>query len=148
MIFPWKNICFSRELANQRAALDRCWTTHVWPTDCLSAQQAYQCKITKSTVMATQNLRLFWREIAYPPASCEVDYLFWNTRKYWVGKIENKLRVESEEKLLAHGVCLFTKPGNISDLKVLKTKLGSGKIMHFCVYLNFHTNEFPKFALI
>ena len=26
-IFPWKNLYCSRELANHRAALDRCWTT-------------------------------------------------------------------------------------------------------------------------
>jgi len=43
-------------------------------------------------------------------------------------------------------VCLFTKPCNISDLKDLKKILGSAKTMHFCVYLNFHTKEFPKFG--
>ena len=39
-----------------------------------STTQVNQSKITQSTSMATQmQLEVFWREIAWPPASCEAE---------------------------------------------------------------------------
>ena len=96
---------------------------HVWPTDCLSAPQAYQCKITKSTVMATQ-MQL---EVILARNRIPTDVL-WSRLPFLkyteiLGR-ENWERVKSRiggETTRAR-VCLFTKPCNMSDLKDLKKK--------------------------
>ena len=122
---------------------------YVWPTDRLSAPQAYQCKITKSTVMATQmqlEVILARNRTATGVLWSRIPVLIYAEilgRENWE---QVKSRIGGEATRAR--VCLFTKPCNMSDLKVLTTKLGSAKTIHFCVYLNFHTKEFPKFALI
>ena len=122
---------------------------YVRPTDRLSAPQAYQCKITKSTGMATQmqlEVILARNHIATGVLWSRIPVLIYTeilSRENWE-QVNSRFGGEATRAR----VCLFTKPCNISELKVLKTKLGSGKTMHFCGYLNFDTNEFPKFALI
>ena len=122
---------------------------YVWQTDCLSAPQAYQCKKTKSTVMATQmqlEVILAGNRIATGVLWSRIPFLIYTeilSRENWE---QVKSRIGGEATRAR--VYLFTKPCNMSDVKDLKRKLGSAKTMHFCVYLNFHTNEFPKFALI
>ena len=42
--------------------------------DHLSAPQVYQCRISQSTGIPNKcNSRLFWREITWPPMSCEAE---------------------------------------------------------------------------
>ena len=96
---------------------------HVWPTDCLSAPQAYQCKITKSTVMATQmqlEVILARNRIATGVLWSRLPFLKYTEilgRENWE-QVKSRIGGEATRAL----VCLFTKPCNMSDLKDLKKK--------------------------
>ena len=101
---------------------------HVWPTDCLSAPQAYQCQITKSTVMATQmqlEVILARNRIATGVLWSRLPFLKYTEilgRENWE-QVKSRIGGEATRAL----VCLFTKPCNMSDLKDLKKKARFGK---------------------
>ena len=106
---------------------DRLWISagrpYVWPTDRLSTLQAYQCKITKSTDMATQmqlEVILAGNRIATGVLWSRLPFLKYTEilgRENWE-QVKSRFGGEATRGR----VCLFTKPCNMSDLKDLKKK--------------------------